>query len=84
MTDVRPDTLARILALISQSTPALAHVAVEEHSDLYDLGLDSTAAVALMLSIEEAFGITFPDSLLDEATFRTPASLTAAVNSLYR
>lgn len=82
MTDTRLDTHARILELIAGTMPALDRASLREHADLYDLGMDSTAAISLMLSIEEAFGITFPDSLLDDATFRTPASLAAAVNSL--
>lgn len=82
MTDARPDTYARILELIGGSMPTLGSATLNEHSNLYDLGLDSTAAISLMLSIEEAFAVTFPDALLDDATFRTPASLTAAVNTL--
>ncbi len=82
MGDTRLDTYTRILGLIGGSMPTLEPSSLNEHSDLYALGMDSTAAISLMLSIEEAFCITFPDSLLDDAIFRTPGSLAVAVNSL--
>lgn len=59
----------------------------EEHtltmeSDLYELGLDSMAAVNLLLELEEIYGVVFPDVLLSESTFATPMSLKSAILSL--
>jgi acyl carrier protein len=48
---------------------------------LRDLGLDSMAAVTLMLDLEDEFGITLPDSELTRNTFATPAALWAAVDA---
>jgi acyl carrier protein len=50
-------------------------------SDLRSLGLDSMAAVALMLDVEDEFGVVLPDSSLVHETFATPASLWAAVTT---
>lgn len=51
-------------------------------SNLYELGLDSMAAVNLLLELEEIYGVVFPDVLLSEATFETPLALRTAIVSL--
>jgi acyl carrier protein len=51
-------------------------------SNLYELGLDSMAAVNLLLALEESYGVIFPDALLTESTFETPLALKSAIVSL--
>ncbi len=51
-------------------------------SNLYQLGLDSMAAVNLLLELEEMYGVVFPDALLTESTFETPLALKVAIVSL--
>ena len=51
-------------------------------SNLYDLGLDSMAAVNLLLELEETYQVIFPDALLTESTFETPLALKSAIVSL--
>lgn len=55
---------------------------LEDDTDLYRAGMKSFASVQLMLALEEAFDIEFPEELLTRATFRSPASIEAAVTSL--
>ena len=47
--------------------------------DLFAAGLTSFATVGVMLAIEDAFDVAFPDSLLVRATFTSIASLEAAI-----
>jgi acyl carrier protein len=47
---------------------------------LKDYGLDSAAAIDLLLDLEDAYGITMPDKYLTEETFATLASLWSAVS----
>ena len=56
--------------------------ALTMESNLYELGLDSMAAVNLLLELEEIYGVIFPDVLLTESTFETPLALQAAIVSL--
>ena len=49
---------------------------------LTDLGLDSLSVVNLMLDLEDTLGITFPEEMLNEETFRTGRSVVAAVQAL--
>ena len=51
-------------------------------SNLYELGLDSMAAVNLLLELEETYEVIFPDALLTESTFETPMALQLAIASL--
>lgn len=43
--------------------------ALEDSSDLHAAGLTSHATVSLMLALEEAFDVEFPDRLLRRKTF---------------
>jgi acyl carrier protein len=47
--------------------------------DLTLRGLDSMRTVALLVELEQEFGITFPDEWLVPATFATPDALWSAV-----
>jgi acyl carrier protein len=50
--------------------------------DLYRAGLTSHASVNLMLGLEDAFDIEFPERLLRKRTFESIASIRDAVNEL--
>ncbi len=53
-----------------------------EDTDLYRAGMKSFASVQLMLALEEAFEIEFPEEMLNRATFRTIGSIAHAVTTL--
>jgi acyl carrier protein len=61
------------------STPA-ASLKVDD--DLYQRGMSSHASVTLMLALEDAFDVEFPDSLLRRDTFRSIAAIHEALESL--
>ena len=52
------------------------------HDDLYEAGLSSLASVNLMLAIEEAFDVEFPDELLTRRSFQSISSLLSVVGRL--
>lgn len=75
--------LGRFMALVRQHLKlADANLEVAMDADLDGLGLDSQAALNLMLDLEEAFGVVFLDSMFTEETFSSPASLWQALSSL--
>lgn len=51
-------------------------------ADLYRAGMSSFASVQLMLALEEAFDIEFPESMLSPRTFSSLSSIQAAVAQL--
>jgi len=55
---------------------------IGDDTDLYRQGMKSFASVQLMLAIEEAFDIEFPEEMLNRATFRSAAAIARAVESL--
>ncbi|MCE1235219.1 MAG: acyl carrier protein [Hyphomicrobiales bacterium] len=55
---------------------------VGDEEDLYDLGMTSFASVQLMLALEEAFDIEFPESMLNRKTFQSIASIDRSVSEL--
>lgn len=57
---------------------------LDDAADLFSNGMDSLAVVDVMLSIEETFGLEFPDTLLNRGSFSTIASLESAVLSVSR
>lgn len=55
---------------------------LSDDTDLYRAGMKSFASVQLMLALEETFEIEFPEEMLNRQTFRSPASIQAAVVAL--
>ena len=51
-------------------------------TDLYRAGLTSHASVNVMLALEDAFDIEFPDELLRKSTFESIAAISSAVSQL--
>ena len=52
------------------------------HADLYQSGMTSHASVNVMLALEGAFDIEFPDYLLKRNVFSSMASIRSALSSL--
>lgn len=50
--------------------------------DLYAAGLTSFAAVQLMLALEEAFDIEFPERMLNRRSFSTIDQIAACIDEL--
>ncbi len=57
---------------------------VDDQADLYDLGLTSHASVDVMLALEDAFDIEFPDEVLKKATFASVHNIAQVVESLVK
>lgn len=57
---------------------------VGDTTDLYGCGLTSQACVSLMLALEDAFDVEFPDRLLRRSTFESIASIRGALDEIRR
>jgi acyl carrier protein len=55
---------------------------IGDDADLYRAGMKSFASVQLMLAIEEAFEIEFPEEMLNRATFRSASAIARAIEQL--
>lgn len=53
-----------------------------DDSDLYDAGLTSFASVQLMLALEDAFSIEFPERFLNRRTFSSIANIEQSLREL--
>lgn len=51
-------------------------------ADLYAAGLSSFASVQLMLGLEEAFDMEFPDHLLNRKSFASIAAIETTVSTI--
>ncbi|MES4905952.1 MULTISPECIES: phosphopantetheine-binding protein [unclassified Streptomyces] len=51
------------------------HAPLDPALDLKTAGLDSMATIELLVRLEEAYGVDFPDAALSGETFATPAAL---------
>jgi acyl carrier protein len=56
--------------------------ALGDGDDLFGAGMTSHASVRLMLALEDAFEVEFPDEMLKKATFESVAAIEAALNEL--
>ena len=57
---------------------------IDDQADLYDLGMTSHASVDVMLALEDAFDIEFPDEVLKKSTFATVGNIAQVVESLIK
>ena len=76
MRDSIRDTL-RQHARLSVDVDALA-----DEADLYQAGMTSHATVNVMLALEQAFDIEFPDQMLRRSVFESIASMHAALEQI--
>ena len=56
---------------------------LSDTDDLYRAGLTSHASVSLMLALEDAFDIEFPERLLRRQTFESIAAIRGAIEQLH-
>lgn len=55
---------------------------IADDADLYTVGLSSFASVQLMLGLEDAFDMEFPDHLLNRKSFASIAAIEATVQQI--
>ncbi len=55
---------------------------LDDRADLYEAGLTSHASVNVMLGLEDAFDIEFPERLLRKSTFASVDSIRSALAEL--
>jgi acyl carrier protein len=53
-----------------------------DDDDLYQAGMTSHASVNVMLALEDAFDVEFPDSMLTRGVFASIGAMAGAVSSL--
>lgn len=53
-----------------------------DDADLYQSGMTSHASVNVMLALEDAFDVEFPDRMLKRSVFESVEAIAAALNEL--
>lgn len=74
------DTIRRVLE--GHGHLSVAGERLHDDDDLYRLGLTSHASVNVMLALEDAFDVEFPDRLLRKRTFESIGSIATALSEL--
>ncbi len=78
--DVMEQRIREILEKFGRLAKPIGQLGADD--DLYDAGLSSLASVNVMLAIEDAFEVEFPDHLLNRRSFQSIASLSFVVAGL--
>jgi len=55
---------------------------LSDETDLYEAGMTSHASVNVMLGLEDAFDVEFPDRMLRREVFETVAAITDAIEEI--
>jgi acyl carrier protein len=53
-----------------------------DDADLYEAGMTSQASVNVMLALEDAFDVEFPDRMLTRSVFQSIGAIEAALSEL--
>jgi acyl carrier protein len=56
--------------------------ALPDDASLYEAGMTSHASVNVMLALEDAFDVEFPDEMLKRSVFESVASIAGALSQL--
>jgi acyl carrier protein len=74
---------AEIRRLIAEHAGLAVDVeTLADDASLYQAGMTSHATVNLMLALEAAFDIEFPDSMLNRSVFETITTISVTLNEL--
>ncbi|MCC2612695.1 acyl carrier protein [Neorhizobium petrolearium] len=76
------ETIRELLAKLGNLPVAMTEL--EDGADLYAAGLSSFASVQLMLGLEEAFDIEFPDNLLNRKSFASISVIEQTVSHILK
>ncbi len=76
------ETIRELLGRVGGLPVPVADIADE--ADLYAAGLSSFASVQVMLAIEEAFDIEFPDNLLNRKSFASIKAIEETVAQIIK
>ena len=57
---------------------------VDDQADLYELGLTSLASVNVMLALEDAFDVEFPEEVVKKSTFASVRNIERVVEGLVK
>lgn len=55
---------------------------LSEDADLFQAGMTSHASINVMLALEDAFDVEFPDRLLSRSVFTSIGSIRAALDAI--
>jgi len=55
---------------------------IGDNADLFQAGMSSQASVNVMLGLEDAFDVEFPDRMLTRSVFESVAAIAAAIIEL--
>ena len=55
---------------------------LDDHADLFQAGMTSHASVNVMLALEDAFDLEFPDNMLKRSVFESVAEIASAIGEL--
>jgi acyl carrier protein len=55
---------------------------VADDADLFQAGMSSHASVNVMLALEDAFDLEFPDSMLKRSVFESVSAISSAIGEL--
>ncbi len=74
------DQIRAVLA--EQGRLAVDAGSLDPQESLYDAGMTSHASVNVMLGLEDAFDVEFPQHLLRKSTFASVAAVVAALDEI--
>lgn len=78
-----PSITARVREVVEKAAGISDAAALSDTDDLWDAGMDSLASVNLMVQLEDAFSVQFPDELLTREVFSSIASIAGALAETY-
>lgn len=80
MSDAPQADIRRVLA--EHARLSVDAGSLDQHADLFQAGMSSHASVNVMLALEDAFDVEFPDSMLTRNVFESIVAIAAAIGEI--
>lgn len=77
-----PSFLRQVREIVAREADVSDAANLADNQDLWAAGMDSLSSVNLLVQLEQAFEVQFPDELLVRDVFASIASIAAALGSL--
>ena len=74
---------ARVRQVLAQHARLPVDIdSVSDRDELFQLGMSSHASVSVMLGLEDAFDVEFPDNMLKRSLFESISAISEALSTL--
>lgn len=80
---MKKDILIKVLEILNANLENITLTLAQVDADLSEFGMDSMAFIRVIVALEDAFAVEFPDEKLLMTEMSTPAKIAEVLSAVY-